>query len=407
MLKRKLSGRRVQAEEKETVDRDGLESRRLQWEQSRLAVEQLGEKLPYPTERVAKERVEALRVENEARSKEYLRLDDQRKERCAQLDIKRGQLLQEKEKLVGLEALCRQLSKNFSQAVTAEGFASVEAYRGARLSEEVQKRLQRETMEYLKQCKEIEGQRKALLAATAGREEIDLTELRQRAAGLKQQVDALEQERMQMHHACETNALVLKQSERYRKEREALKEQDAVVKSLFETADGRRKGSAKIDFETYVQRQYFGEIIHEANKRLLTMNSGQFLLKLKETADTGLKSNEGLDLVVYSLVTNSERDVKTLSGGEAFLASLAMALGLSDIAIRKAGAVHLDVMFIDEGFGSLDAQARGQAIAVLNQLAGGERLIGIISHVAELKEQIDQRLLVRRTERGSVAVWEA
>ena len=400
MLKRKLSGRRVQAEEKETVDRDGLESRRLQWEQSRLAVEQLGEKLPYPTERVAKERVEALRVENEARSKEYLRLDDQRKERCAQLDIKRGQLLQEKEKLVGLEALCRQLSKNFSQAVTAEGFASVEAYRGARLSEEVQKRLQRETMEYLKQCKEIEGQRKALLAATAGREEIDLTEL-------KQQVDALEQERMQMHHACETNALVLKQSERYRKEREALKEQDAVVKSLFETADGRRKGSAKIDFETYVQRQYFGEIIHEANKRLLTMNSGQFLLKLKETADTGLKSNEGLDLVVYSLVTNSERDVKTLSGGEAFLASLAMALGLSDIAIRKAGAVHLDMMFIDEGFGSLDAQARGQAIAVLNQLAGGERLIGIISHVAELKEQIDQRLLVRRTERGSVAVWEA
>ena len=156
-----------------------------------------------------------------------------------------------------------------------------------------------------------------------------------------------------------------------------------------------------------MQRQYFGEIIHEANKRLLTMNSGQFLLKLKETADTGLKSNEGLDLVVYSLVTNSERDIKTLSGGEAFLASLAMALGLSDIAIRKAGAVHLDMMFIDEGFGSLDAQARGQAIAVLNQLAGGERLIGIISHVAELKEQIDQRLLVRRTERGSVAVWEA
>lgn len=406
-LKRKLSGRRVQTEETETVDREGLESRRLQWEQSRFEVEQFRAKLPYPTERAAKERAEALRVENEVRRKEYLRLADQRKERCAQLDVKRGQLLQEKEKLVGLEVLCQQLSKNFSQAVTAAGFASVEAYRGAKLPEEVQKRLQRETMEYLEQCKENEGRRNALLAATAGREEIDLTELRQRAAGLKQQVDALEQERMQMHHACETNALVLKESERYRKEREALKEQDAVVKSLFETADGRRKGSAKIDFETYVQRQYFGEIIHEANKRLLTMNSGQFLLKLKETADTGLKSNEGLDLVVYSLVTNSERDIKTLSGGEAFLASLAMALGLSDIAIRKAGAVHLDMMFIDEGFGSLDAQARGQAIAVLNQLAGGERLIGIISHVAELKEQIDQRLLVRRTERGSVAVWEA
>ena len=170
--------------------------------------------------------------------------------------------------------------------------------------------------------------------------------------------------------------------------------------------DGRLAGSAKIDFETYVQRRYFRQVIYEANRRLLTMSGHQFMLKLKETENSGRKSNEGLDLAVYSLVTDSERDIRTLSGGESFLAALAMALGLSDIAIRKAGAVHLDMMFIDEGFGTLDAQSRKQAIEVLSQLAGSERLVGIISHVTELKEQIEHRLYVTRTENGSEAVWE-
>ena len=161
----------------------------------------------------------------------------------------------------------------------------------------------------------------------------------------------------------------------------------------------------KSNFETYIQRQYFKQIIHEANKRLLTMSNHQFILKLKEEANTGRKTNEGLDLSVYSLVTDSERDVKTLSGGESFLAALAMALGLSDIVERSAGAIHPDMMFIDEGFGSLDAQSRQQAIEVLGELAGDSRMVGIISHVTELKEQIDRKLVVSRTDKGSRAVW--
>ena len=128
------------------------------------------------------------------------------------------------------------------------------------------------------------------------------------------------------------------------------------------------------------------------------MSNHQFILKLKEEANTGRKTNEGLDLSVYSLVTDSERDVKTLSGGESFLAALAMALGLSDIVERSAGAIHPDMMFIDEGFGSLDAQSRQQAIE-------DSRMVGIISHVTELKEQIDRQLVVSRTDKGSRAVW--
>ena len=130
------------------------------------------------------------------------------------------------------------------------------------------------------------------------------------------------------------------------------------------------------------------------------MSNHQFILKLKEEANTGRKTNEGLDLSVYSLVTDSERDVKTLSGGESFLAALAMALGLSDIVERSAGAIHPDMMF-----GSLDAQSRQQAIEVLGELAGDSRMVGIISHVTELKEQIDRKLVVSRTDKGSRAVW--
>ena len=120
---------------------------------------------------------------------------------------------------------------------------------------------------------------------------------------------------------------------------ERLDAENQVLKRLYFTADGRLAGSAKIDFETYVQRRYFRQVIYEANRRLLTMSGHQFMLKLKETENSGRKSNEGLDLSVYSLVTDSERDIRTLSGGESFLAALAMALGLSDIAIRKAAGL--------------------------------------------------------------------
>ena len=136
------------------------------------------------------------------------------------------------------------------------------------------------------------------------------------------------------------------------------------------------------------------------------MSNHQFILKLKEEANTGRKTNEGLDLSVYSLVTDSERDVKTLSGGESFLAALAMALGLSDIVERSAGAIHPDMMFIDEGFGSLDAQSRlSRRSRCVGELAGDSRMVGIISHVTELKEQIDHKLVVSRTDKGSRAVW--
>lgn len=185
-----------------------------------------------------------------------------------------------------------------------------------------------------------------------------------------------------------------------------LAEQYQTLLTLHETANGRVSGKIKIDFETYVQRQYLKKILHAANRRLYEMSMGQFILKMKELSDAGKVGNEGLDLYVHSLVTNSDRDVKTLSGGESFIAALSMALGLSDVVTRTVGSIKLNLMFIDEGFGSLDDASRNQAIKILNSLAGTKTLVGIISHVSELKEQIDEKLIVTKGERGSSVKWE-
>ena len=135
------------------------------------------------------------------------------------------------------------------------------------------------------------------------------------------------------------------------------------------------------------------------------MTSGEFILQCREVKNLGSQGQAGLDLDIYHMASDSVRDVKTLSGGESFMASLSMALGLADIVQNTAGAVHLDTMFVDEGFGSLDDTARGQAIRILNDLADEKRLVGIISHVNELKEQIERRLAVTRTDRGSTTKW--
>lgn len=182
-------------------------------------------------------------------------------------------------------------------------------------------------------------------------------------------------------------------------------QQYEMVSKLSKTANGNVSGAVKMDFQTFMQRYYFKKIIAEANKRLLKMSNQQFLLKCKEIEDIGTQGAAGLDLSVYSLVTDSTRDVKTLSGGESFMAALAMALGMSDVIRNSVGGIHMETMFVDEGFGSLDEEARNQAIGILLELAGSSRLIGIISHVSELKEQIANKLIVRKNNQGSTVQW--
>ncbi len=175
--------------------------------------------------------------------------------------------------------------------------------------------------------------------------------------------------------------------------------------SLYNRLAGKVTGS-RMDIETFVQRYYLQKILYAANERFREMSAGQFELRMVSEEQAGEGKNRGLDLMVYSAVTGREREVRTLSGGESFMAALSLALGMADQIQESAAAIHLDVMFIDEGFGSLDDHSRQQAVRVLQQMTGDSKLIGIISHVLELKQEIEDQLLVTRDEEGSHVKWQ-
>lgn len=367
--------------------------------------EQIREKLVYPSLAEAKKQYAAMQKALEAAEQEIAKKRQKVSELAEAMNTLKGQKLAEEENQKTAKKLAVKTEKEYAKLLEKSGFVSEETYHLAILPERSRSKLEREEKEYESQCLRKQSEQKLLEKQVSGKTYTDTTELNEQLKAEKQALKEAEKTYMELHTAYENDRSVLQNCAVYLEKGKKLESEDQVIKSLSKTANGRLSGSAKIDFETYIQRQYFKQIIHEANKRLLTMSNHQFILKLKEEANTGRKTNEGLDLSVYSLVTDSERDVKTLSGGESFLAALAMALGLSDIVERSAGAIHPDMMFIDEGFGSLDAQSRQQAIEVLAELAGDSRMVGIISHVTELKEQIDRKLVVSRTDKGSRAVW--
>ena len=167
------------------------------------------------------------------------------------------------------------------------------------------------------------------------------------------------------------------------------------LKALSETANGDISGKEKITLETFVQMTYFDSIIRKANIRLLTMSDGQYELVRRSDAET-LKKNEGLALDVIDHFNGSSRSVSTLSGGESFMASLCLALGLSDEIQSSNGGIKLDTMFVDEGFGSLDGEALDRALSALTSLSQGNRLVGIISHVDALCDRIDNKIVITK-----------
>lgn len=250
--------------------------------------------------------------------------------------------------------------------------------------------------------------RQIRLAGEAG--ELSEEEVLARKSGLQQEKKQINAGRDQVSSAVTTNRELYRRVKAKQKDIEEVEKKYVWMRSLSETANGTLSGKQKIELETFIQMTYFDRIILRANRRLLTMSSGQYELKRQQEGENR-KEKAGLDLCVIDHYNGSERSVKTLSGGESFQASLSLALGLSDEIQSYAGGIRLDSMFVDEGFGSLDEEALSQAMKALVQLTEGKRLVGIISHVSELKEQIDKKIVVtKRRDRdgiGSHAVVEA
>lgn len=227
----------------------------------------------------------------------------------------------------------------------------------------------------------------------------DLNNLFEQLEAQKKQKKELEEQRQSVHTRIEVNGRAHDGIDKKRDELEELEQKYVWMNALAKTATGNLQGKAKIDLETYVQTTYFDRILARANLRLQKMSGGQYDLKRRRNADD-LKSKSGLELDIIDHINATERSVNTLSGGEAFLASLALALGLSD-EVQMSTGIHLDTLFVDEGFGSLDSEALSKAYQTLAGLTEGNRLVGIISHVAELKERIDRQIIVAKDPDGS------
>ena len=227
---------------------------------------------------------------------------------------------------------------------------------------------------------------------------IDMDALSQKKAALTAQKAECLKEQKAIHNRLTTNRSCGKSIRKKSTELAALEEKQKWMRALSDTANGSVKGKERIMLETYIQTTYFDRIVARANVRLMKMTGGQYDLKRRKTAEN-MRSQSGLELDVIDHYNGTERSVKTLSGGESFQASLALALGLSD-EVQMSTGIQLDTLFVDEGFGSLDPESLNQAYHTLAGLTEGNRLVGIISHVAELKERIDKQIVVTKEKCG-------
>lgn len=286
------------------------------------------------------------------------------------------------------------------KAVSAQGFASENRALDAILLEATEKALQQQVRAYEDAVKINERDLARLEEETHGRTPLDVTSLKQKENELATQVAALDEAKnahmllvQRWHDAL---AILFDEKASFAKALVVAAEADV----LADVASGQMRGKARQSFESYVQASWFYDVIQAANERLEVLSERRYRLQLREEARDKV-TKTGLDLDVFDRYTDKARPAESLSGGETFLASLSLALGLSDVVQAAAGGISIDCLFIDEGFGSLDQASLQQAVHVLQGLAGDSRLIGIISHVAELKANIEKQLLVHKHPSGS------
>ena len=315
-----------------------------------------------------------------------------------------------KEELAGAHSRQEELS---GQLQTLRGRLPFPDQDGARQKiTALQEELQALAATLEKAKKMVTDQQKALAAADAAiREQEDFLKSAQTAdMVLQQKSDELTRQRTEtseaqktIHTRLVTNQTALQNICEKATDLEQSEKQYKWLQVLSDTVNGRLRDREKIALETYIQMTFFDRIIQRANLRLLVMSGGQYELKRRMEADNN-RSQSGLELDVIDHYNGSERSVKSLSGGESFKASLSLALGLSDEVQSAAGGIRLDTMFVDEGFGSLDEESLAQAIRALTGLTEGKRLVGIISHVTELKEKIEKQIVVTKEKTGGSRV---
>ena len=356
-------------------------------------------------EEEAKEHLEHLEADLKEMKKNFQKKEKEFRELMEEMKRRSGLLESQEKQLQELNTKQKEEEEYFQEELKAQKFATREEYSRALEWTEGRRAKADALSEYEKECLEVKTRYEMLCQQSEGKQHADLEEEKEKLEEVLLSQKAQKDRWLHLHSQNQKNKEARSKLKQYFETKAGLTKQYEMVNNLSRTANGTLNGSIKLDFETYVQRKYFKQIIHAANRRLSKMTSNEFILQCREIKDLSSQGQAGLDLDVYHLVNDAVRDVKTLSGGESFMASLSMALGLSDIIQNTAGAISLETMFVDEGFGSLDDAARERAIQILQELAGEKGTVGIISHVNELKEQIEWKLAVTKTEQGSSTRW--
>ncbi len=312
-------------------------------------------------------------------------------------------IVKERDKLIEREETAQQI---FLDNLGKNKFLREDDFLNARMSDDEINQISDEITEYKQNVQRTDLKIELFLEKTKNKQRIDITKYNEEKKKIEDLTKRLQDEGKRIYADSKVNQQSYEDIKQQYKKREELKKKYILLKNLYDTANGKLSGK-KINFQTYIQRRYFKQVIAAANVRFIKMTNNQFCLKCRDIKELGGQGNQyvGLDLDVYNIVSDQIRDVKTLSGGESFMASLCMALGLSDIIQNKAGKIQIQTMFIDEGFGTLSEEVRNQTLETLNELSNANILIGIISHVKELREQIDTKLIVTKTKDGSKAEW--
>ena len=333
---------------------------------------------------ISKEKLAKLRLENENLAKKL-----------------EGENSTSKEINKSIEELKLEIANNkanFNEAIKEQGFDNIQTYEDAKLQISMVESLEKEVENYNSELKLTKAKQEDIINKTKDMVFMDITTIDEEIKSIQNDKKELESKLRELHAIIVGNKTILKNVENLNIEFKEIEEEYKVVGELADLANGKK--APYISFERYILASYFEDIIEAANIRLEKMTGDRFSL-IRKTSKSKGAGQKGLELEIYDNYTDSSRDVSSLSGGESFKASLSLALGLSDIVQSNAGGVSLDTMFVDEGFGTLDPQSLDNAIDSLLELQRGGRLVGIISHVEELKERIDAKLEVTSTSKGS------
>lgn len=302
-----------------------------------------------------------------------------------------------------IESGCRDYeaaAKEYHEALVSNGFGSEAEYKRFLISKKGLEEKETGISGWYEEYKRLKNDEESCRKRTAGlvyRSLEDIEEQKNSAYALRSiSAERMNSIRLNLEGNQETYRRLIDKREEFQN----AKKEYELSALLSRTANGELQGKEKLKFEQYVQGVYFRQVLAEANKRLGKMSSGQYTLLKREEPLDGRKAS-GLEIDVLDHYTGKARGVSSLSGGESFKAALALALGLSDVIQGSSGGIEVDVMFIDEGFGSLDQDSLELAVNVLQELSAGNRLIGIISHVSELKERIERQIVIEKTSTGS------